>query len=273
MSDILLQAQDDESFQENFPITPPFVKSDKRFFIQALYHFCRYLDDTVDDPEKSPEEKTKIIDQELADLTNNTAAHDTHLQILMVLMAKHQVSAEPLIRLIQGLKRDITHRQCLGWSDLYLSCQFTAAPIGELMLIAYQESTDLKDMAHRLCIAMQLVNHLQDMKKDYDTLGRVYLPLQWFKQCDADVAELSGHRSSPNLKMVQKIMRARINELLKSSKPLLKLIRNKELRRLVKMAYYLTRVLNMKLKGADMLRKRPRLNKFDYAVAAIRSAI
>ena len=42
-----------------------------------------------------------------------------------------------------------------------------------------------------MCIALQILNHLQDCKEDYENLDRVYLPMQFLKKYNEKPNEVS----------------------------------------------------------------------------------
>jgi len=63
-----------------------------------------------------------------------------------------------------------------------------------------------------LCIALQILNHLQDCKEDYENLDRVYLPMQFLKKYNVKLSQLKKNVTEKNLRLV-------FNEILKNTEP------------------------------------------------------
>ena len=58
-----------------------------------------------------------------------------------------------------------------------INCRKSADPVGRLLLHMFDcdEAANL-ELSDKICTALQLVNHAQDVKSDYLQRGRIYLP-------------------------------------------------------------------------------------------------
>lgn len=101
---------------------------------------------------------------------------------LAELARRTQLPREPLDDLIDAFERDQRQTVYDTWDDLLSYCRKSADPVGRLVL--HLGGADPRDHANaelvahsdRVCTALQLVNHWQDVRKDALELGRVYLP-------------------------------------------------------------------------------------------------
>ena len=78
--------------------------------------------------------------------------------------------------LITAFMRDVTYLRYRDWDDLMEYCRYSAMPVGRFVLDVHGENAARTWPANdALCAALQVINHLQDCGKDYQTLNRVYL--------------------------------------------------------------------------------------------------
>ncbi len=159
----------------------------KRHHVHALYAFCRYADDIVDDiGPMSVEVRGKALadfgERFFADLE---AGHsdDPVLKAVVHTVQAFAIDPDCFVRFLRSMAMDLTIDRYEAYDDLRRYLDGSAAVIGEMMLpilepldpAALQPARDLGD-------AFQLTNFLRDVAEDLDR-GRVYLPqedLRWF---------------------------------------------------------------------------------------------
>ncbi len=161
----------------------------KRHYVHALYGFCRYADDIVDDLGPVPiEERATALrrfgDRFLADLA--TGRSDDLVCRAVVHTAKaFDLPAEPFQRFLRSMEMDLTVDRYETFDDLLGYMDGSAAVIGELMVpILEPVSIEAVDRARDLGIAFQLTNFLRDVAEDLQR-GRVYLPQEDVRKFDA----------------------------------------------------------------------------------------
>ncbi len=172
----------------------------KRHYVHALYGFCRYADDIVDDLGPVPvEERATALrafgDRFLADL--DTGRSDDLVCRAVVHTAKaFDLAAEPFQRFLRSMEMDLTVDRYESFEDLLAYMDGSAAVIGELMIpILEPVSIEAIDRARDLGIAFQLTNFLRDVAEDLDR-GRVYVPQEDVRKFDAASA-FSQRRCTP----------------------------------------------------------------------------
>ena len=152
----------------------------KRHHVHALYAFCRYADEIVDDPSWSSTEERAVAlaafgDRFFVDLEQGGS---DHLVLKAVVHTVRAFSIEPDLfsRFLRSMTMDLTITEYETYADLQGYMDGSAAVIGEMMLpILEPFDTGAVEPARQLGDAFQLTNFLRDVGEDLDR-GRVYLP-------------------------------------------------------------------------------------------------
>ena len=163
----------------------------KRHNVHALYGFCRYADDIVDD--LGSDASTDVRAKALADFGDrffdDLEAGDSGDEVLKAVV--HTVRAfgidpECFRRFLRSMTMDLTVATYETWDDLLVYMDGSAAVIGEMMLpILEPLSPAATSHAQDLGNAFQLTNFLRDVGEDLDR-GRVYVPQEDLRRFGAD---------------------------------------------------------------------------------------
>jgi 15-cis-phytoene synthase len=163
----------------------------KRHHVWALYAFCRYADDIVDDlADVTIDARAAALadfgDRFFADLV---AGHsdDPILQAVVHTVRAFGHDPECFARFLRSMTMDLTVDHYDTWDDLLVYMDGSAAVIGEMMLPILEPcSPAARPHARDLGLAFQLTNFLRDVAEDLDR-GRVYLPAEDLDRFDVDV--------------------------------------------------------------------------------------
>ena len=165
----------------------------KRRHVHALYGFCRYADDIVDDLGPAP---VDVREKALADFGErffaDLADGDSDDRVLKAVV--HTVKAFSIDpgcfrRFLRSMTMDLTVTTYDTFDDLLDYMDGSAAVIGEMMLpILEPSSPTAAPHARDLGIAFQLTNFLRDVSEDLDR-GRLYLPQEDVRRFGASPAE------------------------------------------------------------------------------------
>ncbi len=172
----------------------------KRHYVHALYGFCRYADDIVDDLGPVPVERRAAAlrdfgDRFLADLASGRS-DDLVCRAVVHTAKAFDLSAEPFQRFLRSMEMDLTVARYETFDDLVGYMDGSAAVIGELMVpILEPVSIEAIARARDLGIAFQLTNFLRDVAEDLDR-GRVYIPQEDIRKHVAESA-FSQRRCTP----------------------------------------------------------------------------
>jgi squalene synthase HpnC len=189
---------------ENFPVGSWLLPRKLRSHIAIFYLFARTIDDIADNPCLSAEEKIINLEGfEVAllghDLTNPVykTAHKMRDSL-----NKTGVTSSHCIDLIAAFKLDAKKLRYRNWDELMEYCILSAAPVGRYLIDLHGGSSNEYAPSDALCKALQVINHLQDCKDDFQSLNRVYLPGDWLADANVKVEELSQEISSDGLRKV-----------------------------------------------------------------------
>ena len=162
----------------------------KRRHVHALYGFCRYADDVVDDLGPVPvsaraDALSTFGDRFFCDLDGGDS-DDPVLKAVVNTVVAFDLDPDCFRRFLRSMTMDLTVSEYQTFDDLLLYMDGSAAVIGEMMLpILEPSSTAAFAPARDLGIAFQLTNFLRDVGEDLER-GRVYLPQEDLARFDAD---------------------------------------------------------------------------------------
>jgi len=195
-------------------VLPP----DKRPHVHALYGFCRYADDIVDDlgPVPVAEREAALAsfgERFFRDLQAGSS-NDPVLMAVVDTVRKFPIDPECFKRFLRSMTMDLTVAAYETWHDLLGYMDGSAAVIGEMML-PILEPLDTAAFGHArdLGNAFQLTNFLRDVNEDLDR-GRVYIPQQDVRGFGVD---LSARSCTPEFVALMKFEIARCRELYESA--------------------------------------------------------
>ena len=138
------------------------------------------------------------------------------------------------------------------------------------MIDLHNENKQAYKYSDPLCIALQILNHLQDCKDDYINLNRVYLPIKFLKKYNVKLPQLKKNLTENNLRHV-------FNEILKETEKLItEASNNKNKIKLKSLSLETSFILEIAkkllklLKKKDPLKEKVMLNKLDYICCFIK---
>lgn len=190
----------------------------KRPHVFALYGFCRYADDIVDDlgPVPVAERAAALAsfgERFFADLERGES-DDPVLKAVVNTVRELRIDPECFRRFLRSMTMDLTVERYETWEDLLHYMDGSAAVIGEMMLPVL-EPTASAAIAHArdLGNAFQLTNFLRDINEDLDR-GRVYIPQEDVRRFGVDLA---ARRCTPEFVQLMQFEIARCRELYASA--------------------------------------------------------
>ena len=189
---------------ENFPVGSWLLPARLRPPIAVFYAFARAIDDIADDPDLLPEEKVARLDgfeDALLGRGGDDPAFAKSIR-MRTSLAETGVDARHCVDLLAAFRQDATKLRYRDWDDLMGYCVLSAAPVGRFLLDLHGGSRGGYGPSDALCMALQVINHLQDCQDDYRRLDRVYLPGDWMAALGAAVEDLDAAACNPALRQV-----------------------------------------------------------------------
>lgn len=212
------------AYGENFPVTPKVLPANTRQHFQALYGFARLVDDIGDE---APGDRLALLDELQADLeriwTTGEPRLPVHRRLALTVRARG-LPAEPFFRLIEANRMDQRVTRYETFDDLLRYCTLSADPIGRMVLGVLGVATpDRVALSDRVCTALQLAEHLQDVAEDH-AAGRIYLPQEDMATFGVAESDLDAPTASPALRNLMAFQVARARTILDQGAPLASLL-------------------------------------------------
>ena len=142
--------------------------------------------------------------------------------------------------------------------------------MGRYLLELHGEDRSIWAATDALCMALQILNHLQDCKDDYRNLDRVYIPQPWLIEEGIDVAALDAESADPALRRVLDRVLDRTDELILYARTGPPLMRSRGLRLETAFIVAIAAALSAKLRRHDPLAGRVELGRLELFLCAVR---
>jgi squalene synthase HpnC len=252
------------SRRENFPVGSFLIRRDLRGVVAAFYRFARASDDVADHPGLTAEERLRQLDAFERGLDGDPAGRPEGLALAALDRPEPARHARQLLR---AFRADARGESCATWGNLMAYCEDSANPVGRFLLDLHGESRAAWPMADRLCTALQVLNHLQDLKADHLRLGRRYLPADWMAAEGADPADLAGAALIPALRRAVDRALDRCDGLLDGAAGLPAALVSRRLAAEAATILWLARRLSGRLRREDPLASRVAPSRLDFARA------
>jgi len=190
----------------------------KQHHVWALYAFCRYADDIVDDLGPAPvAERAAALaafgEQFFTDLARGASDHPV-LRAVVHTVRAFDIDHECFRRFLRSMTMDLTIARYDTWADLQAYMDGSAAVIGEMMLpILEPLQPEALGHARDLGDAFQLTNFLRDIAEDLDR-DRQYIPQEDLQHFGVD---LTTRSCTPQFVDMMRFEIARCRELYTSA--------------------------------------------------------
>ena len=236
---------------ENFPVGSLLIDKKLRPLVAQYYRFARYADDIADNPKLSMKDKLLQLGEMEDILYERIDYKGRKLAFIKTLRRDfigENLSFSLLTDLLTAFRQDARNYKYETWGQLVEYCRWSAAPVGRFMLALHDENPSTYLPGTALCVALQIQNHLQDLKYDAKLLKRVYIPADMLKEA-----------------ILQKVQ-----GLIKEAEILPSIIKSRRLRMELGVILSLTVIMVKKLEKGDVLAKEIKFSKFDWIAAAVR---
>jgi squalene synthase HpnC len=172
---------------ENFRVASLLLGRSTHDHLLAIYGFARLVDQLGDEAPGDRLALLDVLEEDLGRVFDGRPRHPL-MQRLAPTARDCGLPREPFLRLIEANRQDQRTSAYATFDELVAYCDLSANPVGELVLHVFGAATpDRIALSDRVCTALQLVEHWQDVGEDYRR-GRVYLPAE-----DLDRFRVSGH--------------------------------------------------------------------------------
>ena len=165
------------SHYENFHVVSFLLPKHLHQDFYNVYSFCRWADDLGDELDDKAE-SLRLLSWwrgELEAMYGGRVAHPVFVA-LQGTAERHRLPIGPFDDLIKAFEQDQHVARYRSYEDLFQYCQWSANPVGRLVLYLCGYSDERRQMlSDATCTGLQLANFWQDVTVDWDK-DRVYLP-------------------------------------------------------------------------------------------------
>lgn len=261
---------------ENFPVASLLLPRALREPVSVIYRFARTADDFADEGNHSAPRRLELLQGyrvELQGIQSKRATADPLFSALARVIRDHNLPLQLFHDLLDAFAQDVVKNRYADYAELLEYCRRSANPIGRLVLGLCREDSEenLRD-SDCICSALQLINHWQDVRIDFETKDRVYLPQDEMQRFGVGEAQLRERRCDAAFQDLMRFQVERARRLMLEGQPLVDRLGGR-----LRMEFAITvqgglRVLEkLEAAGYDMFRRRPAHRWFDWPVLFLKA--
>jgi len=191
--------------QSNFYYAFLFLPPERRAALEAVYAFCRLVDDVVDEeaPLAQKLEGLQTWRLELDAVYGDRTPGNPVTSGLRRAVGSFAIRREDMMAIIDGCAMDVEQDRYGTWDELRTYCYRVASAVGLMCIEIFGYATeDARKYAVDLGIALQLTNIIRDVAEDARR-GRVYLPQEDLVRFGVTERELTHSTGAPSENMVR----------------------------------------------------------------------
>lgn len=251
---------------ENFPVGSRLIAPALREHVMAFYDFVRAADDVADNETLSADDKLHRLD--LMEESLLAGGPLSKPRRLAESLAKTGVTPRHAQDMLSAFRQDATKRRYDNMAELWDYCDRSACPVGRYLVDLHGEGTACYPGADALSAVLQVLNHLQDCRKDYLALDRVYLPLDILADSGAAVDDIDRDALTPGLRLTVDRLLAACEARMGEARRLVPALRDRRFAAETRVVVALADRLAERLARQDPLAGRVKLTKIDFGTAA-----
>jgi phytoene synthase len=214
---------------KSFYVSTMMLPEERRWATFAVYAFCRYADNIVDEPGgRSNEDVWRELEMLREGLSMAYKTGNSEHPVLLAFIEAAKRFGIPQhypMELIHGVEMDLRKQRYETFADLYVFCYRVAAVVGLMMTHILGFRTHRAFVyAEKLGIAMQLTNILRDIHEDKDR-GRIYLPAAELREFGVSEADIVAERMNPEMRELMRFQVARARRYYEEAQPGIRMLR------------------------------------------------
>lgn len=200
--------------KSNFYYAFLFLPRERREALEAVYAYCRLVDDVVDEdaPAAKKLEGIEHWRRELDAVFGDATPTNPVSERLRAAVRRFGIRRQDMEAIIDGCAMDIDKTRYETWEELRLYCYRVASAVGLMCVEIFGYTPSQVDAVRRyavdLGIALQLTNILRDVAEDAQR-GRIYLPADELREFGVRQEDLVGGKRSPEFLRLMQFQAAR----------------------------------------------------------------
>jgi phytoene synthase len=166
---------------KSFYYSSRFFPQDRKWATYAVYCFCRFVDNIVDNPRsRSNDELLRELDNIRTELELSYRYGESEHPAIAAfahVSDRYKIPKEYSMALVDGAEMDLNQNRYDTFDELYVFCYRVAAVVGLMMthVMGFEGGKETLLKAEQLGIGMQLTNITRDIAEDME-MNRIYIP-------------------------------------------------------------------------------------------------
>ena len=261
---------------ENFPVASLLLPRELRRPVGVIYRFARTADDFADEGDDAPAvrlAKLAGFRLELEGLNAGKAPATPLFADLARVVREHGLPLPLFHDLLDAFGQDVVKNRYADFAEVLDYSRRSANPVGRLLLILFRkDSPENMRLSDGICSALQLINFWQDVRIDYETKNRIYLPQDEMRRFGVDEEHLRQHRCDPPFQDLMRFQSERARQMMLEGAALLRALEGRFRLEISITVQGGLRILE-KLERAnyDMFRRRPAHQWADWLVLFLKA--
>jgi phytoene synthase len=213
---------------KSFYFSTRLLPREKQWATFALYGFCRYADNLIDNPRKRTRrellDEVDFLASELEIAYRTGESEHPLLRPFILIAKKYGIPMEYPLDLLEGVKMDISIDRYDNYDDLYLFAYRVAGVVGLMMthVLGFKDD-EAFEYAEKLGIAMQITNILRDVREDARR-NRIYLPKEDLLDFGVSEGQILGEEMSSELRDLMRFQVDRADRFYGDANPGIKML-------------------------------------------------
>lgn len=244
---------------ENFSVVSILLPRPLLPHFHAVYAFCRVADDLADT--SRPGDQTLAGWRDELERCYEGSPHHPITVALAATIQRFRIPKTPFLDLLSAFEQDQRVNRYRTFDELVEYCRRSAHPVGHLVLhLGECFDPERAALSDDICTGLQLANFCQDVRRDWEGLGRIYLPEEDRRRFG--YADDQWSRFTPAFAELMKFEVNRTRELFERGRPLL-LMLPRSLRGQVQLFLHggLAVLDGIERQGYDVWLRRPTVSK------------
>lgn len=206
---------------ENFPVAMRLLPKRYRQHLTAIYVYARFVDYIGDEAPGDRATLLRKVTRDLDELYAGRTPRDEIMRMLAPTVHATGIPRAPFDDLIAANHTDQLVHDYETFGQLLDYCRLSANPVGAMVLHVFDQHTPANEkLSDRICTALQILEHLQDIGEDADR-GRVYLPAADRARFGVRAEDLTAEHANRELRALIAFETQRAVWLLDEGAPLL----------------------------------------------------